>query len=171
MRTLYSLTALVVVGLAGAVSAGAQQMQPYTSADGRFTVNFPQGTVATTTDSVPYSDGTKGTMYEFSVSLDNDNLAYMVLYNDYSAAQANGDPQTILQQTRDGAVKGKTLLSDIAINLNGVPGREFTAKDDSWNYTVRQFLSGKRLYQLIIVSNASNPATQTSDFLSSFKIF
>lgn len=171
MRTLYSLTALVVVGLAGVVSAGAQQMQPYTSADGRFTVNFPQGTVATTTDSVPYSDGTKGTMYEFSVSLDNDNLAYMVLYNDYSAAQANGDPQTILQQTRDGAVKGKTLLSDIAINLNGVPGREFTAKDDSWSYTVRQFLSGKRLYQLIIVSNAANPATQTSDFLSSFKIF
>ena len=59
----------------------------------------------------------------------------------------------------------------MAINLNGVPGREFTAKDDNWNFTVRQLLQGKRLYQLIIVSKPDHPATQTSDFLNSFKIF
>jgi hypothetical protein len=62
-------------------------------------------------------------------------------------------------------------LSDVAISLNGVPGREFTAKDDTGNYTVRQYLKGKRLYQLIVVSNAANPGTQISDFMSSFKIF
>jgi predicted Zn-dependent protease len=94
----------------------------------------------------------------------------MVMYNDYAAGQAAGDPQTVLAKTRDGAVKGKTLLSDKVISLNGVPGREFTAKDDNWNYTVRQYLQGKRLFQLIIVSNAANPATQTSAFLNSFKI-
>ncbi len=170
MQKLYAHVAVVVAVLVSVVSAGGQQMQPYTSADGRFTVNFPQGEVQQSTDAIPYADGTKGTMYDLSVSLAGGNIAYMVLYNDYSATQANGDPQTVLANTRDGAVKGKTLLSDIAINLYGVPGREFSCKDDTWNYTVRQFLSGKRLYQLIVVSKSDQPATQTSDFMNSFRI-
>lgn len=94
----------------------------------------------------------------------------MLMYNDYSSDYANGDPQSVLATTRDGAVNGKTLLSDKVISLNGVPGREFTAKDDTWNYTVRQYLQGKRLYQLIVVSTTSHPATQTPAFLDSFRI-
>ena len=105
------------------------------------------------------------------MELASGNVSYMVMYNDYSADYANGDPQTVLATTRDGAVGGKTLLSDTVISLNGIPGREFTAKDDTWNYTVRQYLSGKRLYQMIVVSNNANPATQISDFMTSFKIF
>ncbi len=170
MRKLFTQIAVVVMVLAGVVSAHGQQMQPYTSTDGRFTVNFPQGSVSQSTDPITFKDGTSGTMNEFSVEENGGNVAYMVMYNDYRADQANGDPQTVLANTRDGAVSGKTLLSDMAISLNGVPGREFTAKDDKWNYTVRQFISGKRLYQLIIVSNPDNPATQISDFLNSFKI-
>ncbi|MFZ0340398.1 MAG: hypothetical protein WAL45_20405 [Terracidiphilus sp.] len=163
--------AVVVAVLAGVAAAGGQQMQPYTSTDGRFTVNFPQGEVKQSTDSIPYKDGTTGTMYEFTIELAGGNIAYMVMYNDYSAAQATGDPQAVLTNTRDGAIGTKTLLSDTAISLNGVPGREFTAKDDNWNYAVRQYLAGKRLYQLIVVSNNANPATQISDFMTSFKIF
>ena len=98
MRKLYTQMAFVVVALAGMVSAGGQQMQPYTSGDGRFTVSFPQGEVQQSTDAIPYADGTKGTMFEFSVSLASGNIAYMVMYNDYSAAQANGDPQSVLAQ-------------------------------------------------------------------------
>jgi len=169
MRKLYTRMAVVVVVLASVVSAAAQQMQPYTSTEGRFTVNFPQGEVKKDSGTVPLGSGGSTTLYQFSVA-PSDNISYIVMYNDYTADYANGDPQTVLQTTRDGAVKGKTLLSDLAISLNGVPGREFTAKDDTWNYTVRQFLQGKRLYQLIVVSTAASPATQISDFLSSFKI-
>ncbi|MGH9560262.1 MAG: hypothetical protein ACRD3S_02310, partial [Terracidiphilus sp.] len=110
------------------------------------------------------------TLYEFWTESGDGNISYMVMYNDYPAEYANDGSDAILARTRDGAVKGKTLLSDMAISLNGTPGREFTAKDDDWNFTVRQFLNGKRLYQLIVVSKSSNPATQTSDFLNSFKI-
>ena len=67
-------------------------------------------------------------------------------------------------------MSGKTLLSDKAIGLNGVPGRQFTAKDGTWNYTMRQFLQGKRLYQLIVVSKTAHPETQISEFMTSFKI-
>jgi hypothetical protein len=92
------------------------------------------------------------------------------MYNDYPANNAKDGADSALGRARDYAAKNKTLLSDMAIDLNGVPGREFTAKDDTWNYTVRLYLNGKRLYQLIVVSNTANPATQISEFMNSFKI-
>jgi len=170
MRKLHTPMAVFVVVLAGMVSAGGQQMQPYTSTDGRFTVNFPQAEVKQESQAIDLKGGGTTTLHQFWVELADNNVSYMVMYNDYSGDYANGDPQTVLATTRDGAVGTKTLLSDIVISLNGVPGREFTAKDDTWNYTVRQYLQGKRLYQLIVVSNNDHPATQISDFMSSFKI-
>lgn len=145
-------------------------LQPYTSSEGRFTVTFPGGSPKLNTETIDLKGGGKSTLYEFWTDVENGNISYMAMYNDYSADYANGDPQTVLAQVRDGAIKGKTLVSDMAISLNGVPGREFTTKDDNWNYTVRQFLQGKRLYQLIVVSSSAHPATQTSEFLTSFTI-
>lgn len=147
-----------------------QPMQPYTSSDGRFFVQFPGVEVKHDTQPISLQGTDTSTLYEFWTESADGNVSYMVMYNDYPAQYANDGSDAVLARTRDGATKGKTLLSDMAISLNGVPGREFTAKDDTWNFTVRQFLSGKRLYQLIIVSKPSAPATQTSDFLNSFKI-
>lgn len=150
----------------------ATQAQSYTSNEGRFSVTFPgSGQVTTNSETLPFKDGTKGTMYEFSIELEGGNVAYMVMYNDYGPGQAEGNPQSVLEGTRDGAVSGKTLLTDNAVSLNGVPGRAFSAKDDTWNYSVRQYLKGKRLYQLIVVSNNAHPATQIDQFMNSFTIF
>lgn len=171
MQKLYTRMAVAIVMFTAVVAAGGQQMQPYTSTDGRFTVNFPQGAVKQDTQQVALSGSDSSTLYEFWVESADGNVSYMVMYNDYPANYANDGADAILARTRDGAIKGKTLLSDIAINLNGVPGREFTAKDDTWNFTVRQFIQGKRLYQLIVVSKPADPATQTSDFMNSFRIF
>lgn len=192
MRKLLTLSAVAVLLIAGVAAGkppappsgaaapkspqisgalGSQPvLQPYTSAEGRFTVSFPGGSPKLDTETVNLKGGGSSTLYEFWTELENNNVSYMLMYNDYSPDYANGDPQTVLASTRDGAVANKTLLSDMAINLNGVPGREFTTKDDTWNYTVRQFLSGKRLYQLIVVSKSDQPATQTSDFMNSFRI-
>ena len=170
MRMLCAQMAVLVAVLAGVVAAHGQQMQPYTSNEGRFAVQFPAGTVKQDTQSIPLQGSDSSMLYEFWVESDDGNVSYLVMYNDYPPAYANDGADAVLARTRDGAVKGKTLLSDMAISLNGVPGREFTAKDDTWNFTVRQFLSGKRLYQLIIVSKPDHPATQTSDFLNSFSI-
>jgi len=162
--------AVVLVLFAAVVTAGGQQMQPYTSTDGRFAVNFPQGEVKRDSQTLSLEGGGTSTLYLFSVELANGGISYVVMYNDYPAGYADGDAQAVLATTRDGAVGTKTLLSDTKISLNGVPGREFTAKDDNWNYTVRQYLQGRRLYQLIVVSNNDHPATQISDFMTSFKI-
>ena len=192
MRKLFIQSAVVVLLLAGVAAGtpltaasgaaapklpqasgalgGQSQLQTYTSAVGRFTVMFPGGSPKVDSQTVSLKGGGSTTLYQFWTELEDNNISYMLMYNDYSPDYANGNPQSVLATTRDGAVSGKTLLTDTAISLNGVPGREFTAKDDTWNYTVRQYLKGKRLYQLIIVSSASHPATQSSAFLNSFKI-
>jgi hypothetical protein len=156
--------------VAGAVAACGQLMF-YTSNEGRFSVQFPVGEVKQDTEQVNLKGGDTTTLHEFWVEQGEGNISYMVMYSDYPPDYANREPQQVLAGTRDGAVKNKTLLSDIEISLNGVPGREFTAKDDNWNYTVRQYLKGKRLYQLIVVSNHDHPAVFISDYLNSFKIF
>jgi hypothetical protein len=170
MRKHYTRMAAVLVLLAGVVAAGGQQMQPYTSTDGRFTVSFPQADLKQESLGMELKGGGTTTLHQFSVELDDVNVKYMVMYNDYPANYANGDPQSVLEDTRDGAIGGKALVSDTAINLNGVPGREFTAKDGPWKFKVRQFLKNKRLYQLIVVSSSDHPATQASDFFNSFRI-
>jgi hypothetical protein len=170
MRKVRALSATFLF-LTGCVAlAAGQQLQLYTSDDGRFSVQFPAGEVKHDTQPIPLQGSDSSTLYEFWVESADGNVSYMVMYNDYPANYANDGADAVLARTRNGAVKGKTLLSDMAINLNGVPGREFTAKDDTWNFTVRQFLKGKRLYQLIVVSKPDNPATQTSEFMNSFKI-
>lgn len=159
---------LILVSMVGPATA----QQSYTSNEGGFSVTFPGSTpVDKATESIPYKDGTTGSINEFSVELDSGHISYMLMYNDYRADQANGDAQSVLANTRDGAVSGKTLLTDNAITLNGIPGRAFTAKDDTWNYSVRQYLKGKRLYQLIVVSASGHPALETDAFFNSFKFF
>ncbi|MGH9599194.1 MAG: hypothetical protein ACRD27_04985 [Terracidiphilus sp.] len=146
-------------------------MQTFTSNDGRFSVLLP-GSPTQKALSFPLPSGAASNIYEFWVVLDNDNVTYIVMYNDYPPNYANDGAQNVLARTRDGAAKGKTLTSDVAIDLNGVPGRAFTVtgKDGSL-YSVHQFLNGKRLYQLIVVYNKDHPATLTDQFMNSFRIF
>jgi predicted Zn-dependent protease len=95
---------------------------------------------------------------------------YVVIYEDFPPSYTKGAPQDFLAARRDTFMKGKTLLSDKAIDLNGIPGREYKASDDQQNYTVRLFLQGSRLYTLFVVSPKGATATQASQFLDSFKI-
>lgn len=145
--------------------------QQFISQEGRFSVVFA-GTPKKESNPVPLEGGESTTMNQFSVALDDNNDSYMLLYNDYPADYANGDPRTILESLRDGSVKGKTLISDNAISLSGVPGRAFTSIDgNGWIFTVHQYLKGKRLYQLIVVGTAYHPAYLSDQFMSSFKIW
>ncbi|MDR3683051.1 MAG: hypothetical protein P4L11_04905 [Geothrix sp.] len=178
MRKMLSSLSLFALLFVSAASLPAQTGPPvapasqaFTSQEGHFRIIFA-GEPKRDSQVVPLKGGGSTTLFQFTVELDNDNIAYIVMYNDYPGDYANGDPQSVLATTRDGAVSGKTLLTDVPITLNGVPGRAFTATDSSGlNYTVHQYLSGKRLYQLIIVGSASHPAIQADQFLSSFQVW
>ncbi|MGB9406206.1 MAG: hypothetical protein WCA89_01655 [Terracidiphilus sp.] len=169
MRKHWMKIAVVLLLFVGVASAVDPPMQPFTSTDGRFSILFP-GIPKQDSQTVQLKGGGSTTLYQFWVELDNNNVSYMFMYNDYSSDYANDAPQTVLASVRDGSVNGKTLTSDVAIDLNGVPGRAFTATDSNYNYAVHDFLAGKRLYQLIVVSSKDHPATLTDQFMNSFRI-
>jgi hypothetical protein len=156
--------------VAGVALADAPAMQSFASSDGRFSVQFP-GSPKQEKEAIPLQGSDTSTLFEFYVELEDNNVSYMVMYNDYPEGYATGAPQDVLANVRDGSVKNKTMTSDAEISLNGVPGRAFTATDSKgWSYSVHQFLSGKRLYQLIVVSNKDHPAPLTEQFMNSFRI-
>jgi len=169
MRKLWIQIAVALLFVAGVASADEPPMQSFTSIEGRFTIQFP-GTPKQDTEPISLGEGGSSTLYQFWVELEDNNISYMVMYNDYPTDYANGSPEDVLAATRDGATKDKTVTGDVEISLNGAPGRAFTCKDKDWNYVVHQFLKGKRLYQLIVVSNADHPATLTEQFMNSFRI-
>jgi hypothetical protein len=145
--------------------------QAFINQEGRFSAIFA-GTPKKDSSVVPLAGGESTTINSFTVTLDDSNDSYTLIYNDYPADYANGDPQAVLTSLRDGSITGKTLLSDNPITLGGVPGRAFTSIDGhGWIFTVHQFLKGKRLYQLIVVGTAYHPAYLSDQFLSSFKIW
>ena len=96
-------------------------MQLYNSSGGRFSALFP-GTPQEQTHEVNLPGGQSTTLYQIWVSLENDNIAYTVMYNDYPDEYSKTDPQTILEGARDGATKGRTLMDDEVISLNGIQG-------------------------------------------------
>lgn len=157
-----------------AITAPAQvptvtQLVPYTSAAGRFTINFPPGNVEPSTQQVP-AGGASLTQYVFAVEADNGNTAYMASYVDYSSAITGG--ADALSRSRDGftqAVKC-TVTSDMGFDLNGVPGRAFTCANSDFHFSVHAFVQGNRLYQVLVVSRPDHPATYTDEFLNSFRI-
>jgi hypothetical protein len=145
-------------------------MQPFTSAEGMFKINFP-GTPQESAKPLTLQGGGVSTLHQFWVDEDFDYISYMVIYNDYPADYASASPQELLETMRDGVVRDKTLTSDVPIELFGVPGRAFTAVDkDGWQYAVHQFLAGSRLYQLIVVNSKNHPPATTEEFMNTFRI-
>lgn len=194
MRKLWMLSAVVLLLFGGVAAAHNPQAQPsgasaaqadatqpagvsatpmqtFTSADGRFSILLP-GAPKQDSQDIALKNGETVKLYQFSAEDDNGNTSYIVMYNDYSADVISQPPQDLLIRTRDGAVAGKTLLTDVVIDLNGVPGRAYTATDsDGWNYSVREFLSGSRFYQLIVTTGKGHAPSRLNTIMNSFRIF
>jgi hypothetical protein len=153
--------------------AQSNTMQPFTSANGRFSVlfhaipqQFPQP--------IHLKNGKTGSVYVFYARTDNNKTGDYVTYTDYSPdVIASASPQVLLQRAEKGFVAGKTLLSEQVIDLDGIPGRAYTATDSDGNfYTAHEFMAGTRIYQVLVLTTKSNfPSGQDNgQFLNSFII-
>ncbi len=153
--------------------AQSNTIQPFTSANGRFSVlfhaipqQFPQP--------IHLKNGKTGTVYVFYARADNNKTGDYVTYTDYSPdVIASASPQVLLQRAEERFVTGKTLLSERVIDLDGIPGRAYTATDSDGNfYTAHEFLAGTRIYQVLVLTTKSNfPSGQDNgQFLNSFVI-
>ena len=148
------------------------KFQTVTSKEGRFTVSMPGKPKETTQEAD--NPGGKVRIRVFTVELSKD-LAYMIMYNDFSVPALAAGPQTILKAGRDGGVsslQGK-LLQDKEISLGDdkVPGRDILIESPTVHFRARIFLADKRLYQVIVVgSRAAVTAKDADQYLNSFKI-
>lgn len=147
-------------------------MQPFTSGNGRFTALFP-GTLHFGSEPTHWKNGGPGTLYRvFAVTHDGkpNQTGYVVMYTDFTGDAAAEDAQTHLQNIETDFFANKTRLSERAVDLNGVPGRAYTAADSQHNYTMRDFVTGTRVYWVIVVTSKGYTAPQANRFLNSFRI-
>jgi hypothetical protein len=146
------------------------QMQSFSSSEGRFSVQMP-GAVQQRQKVHEFKDGKSANEYQFFVSTDQNHVAYMVMYNDIPSGPPAGDPQIVLMRIRDAIAKGKTLVSDSEISLNGTPGRAIVVRgSDGMLNQLHAFLAGGRLYQLIVTAGSGYTADQADAFMNSFKL-
>jgi hypothetical protein len=157
----------------GIASATGQSMQSVVSAEGNFTARIP-GTVQRAQKLREFKDGKTATEYRYYSVLENDHIAYAVIYSDMPTKAEVGKEQYVLEKARDAVFStdpGKKLLTDSSIVLNGVPGRAFTIRrGNGATYAARVFVKGYRLYQLVVSCDSGYTADQTKEFMESFQI-
>ena len=123
--------------------AQSNTMQPFTSANGRFSVlfhaipqQFPQP--------IHLKNGKTGTVYVFYARADNNKTGDYVTYTDYSPDDiASASPQVLLQRAEKGFLARKTLLSEQVIDLDGVPGRALHRHRFRWKLLHRARIPGR----------------------------
>jgi hypothetical protein len=111
--------------------------------------------------------------------VDKGSEAYMMAYNEFpaAAAKAVGDPQVLLNNGRDGAlrnVNGK-LTSERPITLGSIPGRELigegTTSGKEVAFTARIYWANPRLIQIIYMREKSKAESPDGKkFLDSIQI-
>jgi hypothetical protein len=171
-RQLGSVAAIAVLSLAAALAAQTPQQTPRWKtfsypADG-FTASWPSEP-AMSRQNVPTDTGT----FELrSYLVDNDPVGMMVGVCDYGAAAAGRDPDSVLQGARNGALQNtKTnLLRERKIALGENHGVEFESENDTLHLTVRVYLVGTRLYQVLVGYPISTPFKDAARFLDSFQL-
>ena len=140
----------------------------FSSSEGHFSVAFP-GSPNYAAEPLKLSETESATLHRFQFI--GNGLIYIVTYNDFPSSMLAGSPTEILATVRDGALEGTPLLVDQVIDLNGVPGRAFAfQKKDGRMFVARDFLRGGRLYQVVVIADATSSPTQVAKFLNSFRI-
>jgi hypothetical protein len=95
----------------------------------------------------------------------------MLTYNDDSTPQSPA--QGRLAAARDGALKAAkgTLLTERITDLNGIPGRAFTARSvDGLTWDMESYYAGQRLYQILVFASAGKTAAYRDVYMNSFRI-
>jgi hypothetical protein len=84
---------------------------------------------------------------------------------------AGKSPDDLLQGGKEGALNNTQthLVREKKISLDGHPGLEFEAENDTLHAFVRIYLVGTTLYEVIAVYPVSKPYGQTAKFLDSFR--
>jgi hypothetical protein len=138
----------------------------FSSPEGSFSIGMPGQPTASSQTASTAAGPIEIHLFEFATA--DQKTAYMVSYNDYPAG-AVGEPQGTLDGAVQGAITNSkaTLVQSHAIDLGGVPGRDYTATVAGGSLHGHIYLRGSRLYQVLI---AGSDLPSEDAFLGSFAI-
>ena len=164
--------ALATALLLLAANLGAQtQTTPWkpfsTSADG-FRAEFPSDPEVGKT-SVPVGKDT----YELhSYEAEIGSTALYVGVCDYGAKGLAADPDEMLASAKTGAVSHMNahILSQEKLPLSAGHGVRFEAESDKLHFSVRMYMSGSMLYQIMVASPLNERYADGARFLDSFEL-
>lgn len=174
-RTL-AFAALALIALTPVAWAGKDKepkLEEHTSDAGKFRVKFPGKPKV---DSKELGSGPGG-VQAIPVTTErvegSNGVVYAVTFADYPETFLGVKAKTVLDGVRDG-MKGKDgfVKEDKDILLNGtVPGREFRIEAGKRVIRARVFLTGNRLYQVMITGDRQPADGKSADeFLKSFEL-
>jgi hypothetical protein len=166
----------VIAGLSFTAAVHAEdKWETFSSKSGKYSISLPSKPMET--DKKIDSAAGELTIYMALVAPNND-LAYLVTYNDYpDAALAGAEKDAMLDGVRDGNVKsfGGKVASEKKITLGKekYPGREILLEKpgETAVYRARMYLVNNRLYQVVIVSTKDVATNKDTDnYFESFKL-
>jgi hypothetical protein len=158
--------------------ANEGEAEEFASSEGRFSVTFPNGEAAPQEQVVPVPTEI-GNIDMHMFLVDAGTEAYMAAYADYPAELvAEGDPQTMLDMGRDGAISNVNgeLLKENDFKLQGYPAKEFYARGEQGGQDVYMraniIMADERLYQVLYLTfdEGELDSQAADDYVASFRI-
>jgi hypothetical protein len=153
------------------VAAGCSkkaEWQEFSSPDGRFSITFP----AKAEEEVKTLNTAEGPveMHEYLATLGN--RAFLATYSDYAKGEDEVKAETRLAGWRAGVMKGRTLITEREMTVDGLPGRELIMDTpEGLQIQARAFYRGKRLFQALVAAPKGDlHPDETTRFLGSLKI-
>jgi len=163
------------VALAGCGSSAAKAVVPvpFTSVEGRYSVEFPKQPDTGVREAG--DAGLKRRVTSTMASKGGDD--YGVTWSDFPADYLASGPTAVLEKVRDTVIADvkATLVSSDEITLSGHPGLAVKAKVASGatkgDYRVRFFLVKNRVYEVLVIrNNPGAPEQLVQDFFDSFTL-
>lgn len=151
-----------------AFSAQAQEWKPYSYPMDGFRASFPSEPQLQKSN-VPTAAGT----FELRAYIvPTSSGALFIGVCDYGGKAAGMDPDTLLQGSKQGALKNVNghLLSESKVMLGIYHGLEFESENDTMHFSARLYMVGDTLYQVLVASPIGSNVPDTARFLDSFEL-
>jgi len=160
--------AVAVLCLGVAVGTQAQQWKSYSYASDGFRASFPSEPQLQKSN-VPTAAGAFE-LRAYIVPIPSGALFIGVC--DYGGKAAGLDPDTLLQGSKQGALKNVNghLLSESKVMLGIYHGLEFESENDTMHFSARLYMVGDTLYQVLVASPLGSNYADTARFLDSFEL-
>ena len=161
-------TCAVFLLLAVIALAQTARWSPYSNSDDGFAATYPS-----TPDLQKKTVQTSAGEFEMrSYTAQSGDTALIIAVCDYGSAVAEKPSDQVLLGAKNSTLSNSAsrLVSEKKITLGTNPGVQFEAENSAAHFTVRIYLVGTTLYQILVVSPMNKPFDQTIRFLDSFQL-